>query len=314
METKKIVMGVISVAVAIIVLMSMIPIFTDAGASEDTFTNDGYFTMDKITATDTTTHTISWTSSNGKILTVDGVDMDITTWGLSPAQLITVFATETDIIRLGVINGQQALAWVQIRGATINYAGASNNFDATIGSGTVTAQFDSETNPRTMTYTDAYIINNAGSGDYVMKKSTESAFMLEDSPIYAIGTTDITVSGVSKTVIIKIDGNIEGVTVSTLYINNDDEPTYSDIVIDATEHSGYVGLYDFNKITFTGTIGTDTKDYVYSYVIVPHEVTAERSAHASPVESTLIGLIPLLMMVGIMLTAIGLFIAKYRKN
>ena len=71
METKKIVMGVISIAVAIIVLMSMIPIFTDAGKSEDTFDNSdsAFYFMKELESGDSWTRTDGVWAYNGETLT-----------------------------------------------------------------------------------------------------------------------------------------------------------------------------------------------------------------------------------------------------
>lgn len=303
---NKLIPIVITLVVGIILAGSVLmPVLNDASKTENTLTNEGYYTMDKLLSTDEAVYSFAWDATNGTIVTVNGTDMDITTWGLSTNQLVSVFASETDIIRLGVASGQAALQWVQIRGSTINYAGASSTFSATISEGTVTAQLDSEESPRTLTYDTAYFINNDGSGDYVMKKSDKTAYMLADTPIYAIGTTGIMGSGVSNNTTLKIEGDIEGVEISTLHTPATGDVTYEDVNIVYTPNNKYVGLYDFSKITFKGVIGDDSTDIVYSYVIVPKEVTAELSEHLTPGQIALMGAIPVLVIVALLVVAVG---------
>lgn len=310
METKKIVMGVISIAVAIIVLMSMIPIFTDAGASEDTFTNEGYYRMAEYD--DTASFTAKWDHTAPTKFTVDGVTYDLPTTQQSID--LNLMCAESFFLRYNVLTGY---VYVQAYGDT--FAGSyiartdqNQDMDITVSSGSVTFNTGGGTTPKTVTYTTMYVINN--DGDFVLKKPTESAYVLGDSTIIAIGHSAYNID----TYLI---GNIDdGFTRDYRSPSNPSAEvtnfTFSDVTVDDSEVSGYIDLYSLLKLTWTAT-NTDTSttyDTIYSQFLVPYEVTAERSIHASPVESTLIGLIPLLMMVGIMLTAVGLFIAKYRKN
>lgn len=296
MDTKKIVMGVISVAVAIIVLMSMIPIFTDAGASEDTFKNEGYFYVNKVTEGTTT---ISFDYTNPSVLTVN--DEEYTFEGM-PSD-ITVALTESSFLRFQP--GTRCILYT----SDSSYAGGTTSAKSlTISAtdGTMTVNLTGS-DPATITYTDLYVISD--SGEYVMKKSNESAYVLSDTVFFGAGRSTI---GTSDSEFLMLSGTVEdGATFTTL---RGSENTFTTPVIDATAIAGHEDLYDLSKVTTTATNSTGSSNLTYSYFIVPAEVTAERSVHASPVESTLIGLIPLLMMVGILLTAIGLFIAKYRKN
>lgn len=294
---------IVGLVIALVVVgMVLVPFVTEATTTERTFENEGYFYLDKINSTDETEHTIVWDVTDGKILTVDGVDMDITTWGLSNYQLITVFATETDLFRLGVISGSQALAWVQVRGSTIAYAGASTLFSATIGGGNVSVQIDDEASPRSLTYTDAYIIS-PDKADYVMKKSNESAYLKADSVIYGMGQTQVT--GTSGAVF-KVEGTIEDVDVTSL-VTTTPEITISDIEVSYSAVDGYIGLYAFSKVTFVATAGTDTTNCTYSYVIVPASVTVELFQHASNIEITLYQMIPILVVLGLVVAIVGLF-------
>lgn len=301
METKKIVMGVISIAVAIIVLMSMIPIFTDAGASEDTFTNDTnvLWRMKALENGDTYTFTgatDTWT--------LNGVDQGI------PA------------------NGQNALLgpdWCvrangQARGSTIS-GNLYNTILAVTSEDTITFTAQGLGGDATQSLPGYGVDKN---GDYALTIFGQmSAYANGNSVIVGTGNTAVDNVGFVCHVEATVDDgatftimdNRGGVHISNVVLSN--------TKVNYTTVDGYKDLYKVSSITtdiaFDSTDGDNvttshTGSIEYSSVVVPYEVTAERSAHASPVESTLIGLIPLLMMVGIMLTAVGLFIAKYRKN
>lgn len=305
METKKIVMGVISVAVAIIVLMSMIPIFTDAGASEDTFTNKGFFYVDSLDENQSVTYSCD---PNGAY--VDGVAIT-GEYATGYSGGASIAYTENFVVRWAG-TGPYALrgaywAYNQTGSASITFNG-DGTYSGTYTSGSTTTDISG-------TFTEFYglVLENS---DRVMTTSS--------SDKYANGDTIINGTGLSRCVnineyyVINIEGTIDdGVTVTAYSQLNGSEVTdlvISNIEINKSEVSNYIDLYDIESITFDVTLDDKTDSLTYTVFTLPTEVSAERSVHASPVEATLIGLIPLLMMVGILLTAIGLFIAKYRKN
>lgn len=312
METKKIVMGVISVAVAIVVLMSMIPIFTDAGASEDTYTNEGFFYANYLTST--STDTLTWDYADPTILTINDIDVDTSQWD-SSYQNVTVafsnkwfirFALDTTVIYLYDVD-------TAISSST-DYCSPSNekNFSMVCASGTATITMGEEVYTETIAG-DGLIITGENTGAYVMKKSSTNAYVLGDSLVYGSGRTDraLGTQGTSTNIMYKAsvdDGAVLiGISPNTYEVTTT-SVTYSEV------SNGHEDLYQLSKFTVGLTDGENTGTLTYNQIFVPSEVHAERSVHASPVEATLIGLIPLLMMVGIMLTAVGLFIAKYRKN
>lgn len=308
METKKIVMGVISIAVAIIVLMSMIPIFTDAGASEDTFTNEGYFRMAKYTSEDT--FVASWDYENPNQITINGV--------------VEQLPTSMNVLGTSIILGDNYyLRYVPRDSAvTLYYDGVGNMTASPETSTGMTIELGEEsivfqltggasTSRSVTTLTDFYAVNSTGS--FVMKDAEKPAYLNGDTEIYGCGRTSLTGNVLGTLVTGSVN---DGATVDIWRSNVD--TTASNVSFNATEKNGHKDLYVFDSVTFNANYTYEETDYsvplTYNFLVVPLEVTAERSAHASSVEATLIGLIPLLMMVGIMLTAVGLFIAKYRKN
>lgn len=293
----KIVGITVTALVSLVVLAGVLmPVLDDATATTDTFTNEGYFAMNKITATDDQTHTIAWSSSNAGILVVDGVNIDVSSFDTGSLNY-SIFATETDYFRIA--SDGSKLSWVQFRGGQAVSKIASTTFSATIGSGTVSALFDSNETPTTTTYTDAYIISSDGTGPYVMKKANKDAYMLADSLIYGMGITD--------SVSYLVSGDIEDISVtvvqasgSTVTVSNE-EVTYTPV-------NGYVGLYSFSNVTFDYTKDATPGTATYSYVIVPHEVTAERSVHFTDNQNALLAVIPMLVIVAILIGVVALVI------
>lgn len=306
METKKIVMGVISVAVAIVVLMSMIPIFTDAGASEDTFTNEGYARFSK---TDSET-VITWTPSvDRNTININGVDTPLSGFPKTFNYSYSIAFSDDFILRIYMDGAGVQNMQIWQSGYRTGMASTST-YTGTFTISSDTLSFNSGApDAVTSTYThtgDYFVIDPAG--DQIMKPRTESAYVLEDSSIIYAGG----ISGVDSSV-------LTGFYIEGTVGEYDFTPMLSGVTVDNvqtnyTEVTDHVDLLLLENIKFDTTYNDNVIHQTYSYFLVPYEVTAERSAHASPVEATLIGLIPLLMMVGIMLTAVGLFIAKYRKN
>lgn len=312
MESKNLLTLAITLTVGIILAGSLLmPVISDATTTEKTFENEGYFFMDKISSTDEDTHTITWAASTPNIIVVDGTNMDIASFGLpSGFASVTIFATETDIIRLGANNDGTSLNWVQVRGSTWYYSSSTTSFTATIAGGDLTAVLDGTT--RATTYTDAYLIDKDENGAYVMKKSDEKAFMLADSEFYNIGVTNIT----SGFIILKVEGNIESATVTPLTISPEtfSTPTISDEEIVKNTVNGYKDLYQFDKLTFTASYndGTNDKtiDCVYSYVIVPASVTAELTNHLNPGEIAIMNALPVLIIAALVVMAAGALYLK----
>lgn len=306
MDPKRIVALVVGASVMVLIFSALlVPIINDATTTERTLTNTGYFNMNKITDTDETTHTIAWDATNSQVLTVDGVDMPVSNWGIGSYQQVTVFATETDLIRVNPISGGQSISWVQIRGNQVNYAQANSTFSATMSEGSATISVDSS--PWSLTYSEAYIITN-GEGQYTMKKADETAYMLSDSLIYSLGYTQLPYSGGNDNVVFGVNGNINAVNVSVVRHSAATTISISDVEIHKTEVASYVGVSAFDKITFVATDDGTPTDVTYSYVIVPAEITAELAVHPDDGTRALLSAIPIIAMIGIVLAVVGVAI------
>ena len=137
-----------------------------------------------------------------------------------------------------------------------------------------------------------------------MKKSDAISYMNADSPIFGEGRSNI---GSQIGVAIMVEGTVDSVTVSEI---SSYSASFGDPTIVKTANANHKDLYELQKITFTGTIGTESSDLTYSYFIVPSEVTAERSVHFSPGENALIGAIPIMVIIALVLMATGALFLK----
>lgn len=307
---NKLVAGIVATAIAVIVLAGVLmPALDDATTTHETFKNEGYFYLNKLASTDTTDHTVVWDATSSNILTVDDVNIDVSTWRLESYQSVTIFATDTDMLRLGVGSGGLSVTWIQIRGSTISYAQASSSLNATIGGGNTTMYIDSGVTPRTLTYTDAYLITSE-KADYVMKKSNETVYMLKDSPVFSIGYTSLNNNDGGDNVVLLITGTMEDFDISVIRQSSAYDITFSNKLITATASSDYVNLYSFDKYTFTATENSTDTNCTYSYVIVPTEITAEKAQHLEPAMNTILSVIPFLIIVAVLLGVVAIFIAR----
>lgn len=273
------------------------PIVSDATATEKTFVNNGgFYPMKEISATDEGTYTLEWEKTNTTKLTINGITFDA--YGSYGSAITTIACGDDWIIRYSSADNQygycQTYNGVQWAGD-----GSSKSLTATAANGTLTVNVVSgidTTITRTYTYDTMYAIDTDVSDD-IMKKSTETPYVKGDSTLYAMGIT----SGITG--LVKVEGNIDdGVTVDV--IGQSDE-VVSNIVIDKTAVGGYNDLYTIEKITFDVEISGTTTNCVYSYFIVPYEVTAEKTQHLDTTQIAMIGVIGTLGAIVLIAAAAG---------
>ena len=309
MEGSKLLTLIVTVTVGIIFIGALLgPVINDVSTTEKTFTNEGYYRVNEIKSTDTETYTLSWSVSEPGVITVNDVDSEISSWGAEVNQSFSIFATETDIFRIGIGVGD-VLSWVQIRGGTYFYAAASSSFTATIGSGSVSVLLDSDATPKELTYSTAYIIDPTNTAEYTMKKSNVAAYIKDDSLVYGMGITGVNASSY----VMKVTGTVDTMDVDVIPVTNDaPDLTISDLNVVSSAVSKYIGLQSFDKVTFNATPeGSSTPTAcTYSYVIVPYQVTAELSQHLDAGEIALLAVLPLLAITTLLLLAVRFFTGR----
>lgn len=310
---NKLVMISIAAVIGIIVLGSVLmPIMNDATAKEDTFTNEGYYTMDSVT--DESSRIITWSKATPTKITIDGGDFDMSFAEVNRSY--TLIGSESLIVRY---QKDSSVTGIQLYGGstytsfhTGSAATAGDTITITLDAGDVTVLTDG-TSPLSVTKsvgTDAYIINPTNDGDYsyVMKKADKAAFVLGDSTIKFLG---VSVAAGPSGIAIYGTGSIDdGMTLSTIYKQNTiTSVTYSDPVVTDEEVSGYVeDVYKLDKYNFTITYDSSTYDATYSYFLVPAEVTAERSVHFTDGQNAIFAAIPVMIILAVLLGVVALVI------
>lgn len=312
MDIKTISVAFVAIMVGAVAFGAMLPIFQDVTATEDTFTNEGYYTMDKID--NDTERVITWSRSTPDKITIDGVDFDMSFAETNKSY--TLIGSESVILRYQVdssVKGIQVYGSEYVGFHTGSAESAGTNLTITLSSGSFTYVTDG-TSPLNKTFsvgTDAYVINPSTQGQYafVMKKSNIPAYVLADSDIRFLG---VSVTGGPNGIAIYGIGNVEdGMTLSTIYKPNTiTTVTYTDPVVTDSEINGYVDLYTLDKYTFTITYDANTYDATYSYFLVPSEVTAEKSIHGDDGFNTIVDLIPLVIGMGLLLIAVWWFVVR----
>ena len=306
MNVKEITMGIVATIVAlVIVVVCAIPIISESVDPNDTFKNEGSF---ELTYNQPDSITLEWDHTVPGTITVN--DEAITMPTLTNGESRTVLCGDDWIIRYGYGTslGGNYIQWYPSTGASIT-ASVNNGLDlvVTCDSGTVTVT-DTATTPNTATASYTYFYCVANDGDYVMKNGSETVYVTGDTTVYAMGLTNV---GTYTSTGIKIEGTIDdGMTWSVFRGNA--EYTFSDEEIHYTEVGGYIGLYSLESMTATVTAGDQSVDAVYSYFIVPSEISAEKAVHADSSVTSILSVIPVMMVLAILIGAVGMFIKTRR--
>lgn len=298
---NKLISIVLTLVVGIILAGSvLVPVLDDATATEKTFDNrDGaLFQLEKFD--ETTEYSFEWVYTDPTHATVNNETVTL-------SRATVICATDSFLIRYGqdtsngyymqsVGDGLGVVYGTETRKTTLTISASSGTLTATV------ANEGSDPIIRTASITEGYGI--VANGGYVMKASNQTAYMLADSPIVAMGLTLL--DGVWSNMF-QIVGNVEGVEVTQI---NPTPATYtiSNVEVNAESSASYIDLYELQSITFDATLVSDNTTVhacTYDYFIVPAEVTAELSEHLTPGQIALMGAIPVLVIVALLVVAVG---------
>lgn len=298
MEIKPAMVAIAAFVVITVIAAVLMPVLDDATTTEVKYTNDGYYRMAAIDNTDT--YSLSWSSSAASTFTVNGENMDVSTFGLTGSGSYTFFTVGNGIFRVVVSADGGEISSIQLRmneSGSIVYLVSSTNMSATISGGSITVTLGDTS--KTFSFTDAYVIDP--DGDYIMKTSDSTSYVMSDSSIYCSGLTGIA----SASYLFEIDGTVStlGDTINYYPLTNDaPDLTFSNVVVDSSEVAGFNDLHTFKKISFSATPTAGTAQTVtYSYVIVPYEVTAEKTVHLTASENAILLVIPALLIIAIII-------------
>lgn len=288
---------IVGVVVALVLAGAVLPVFAETTSATDTFTNDGIIRMSKVD--DSFNSTIEWDHTKPSVVSINGVDKTM------PQDLtiaLTIGGTDDYFIRYASTS-----VTVFHDSAVVNASVADEtDMTITISAGTITSTNGSYTD--TFTYTDdLFLISD--DGKYIMKNMADKVYVKSDSDIHAYGRTYLG-DGINTQCNFNINGNLDdGFTIEPWGTNT--TLTVSNEIVTDEKVNGYIGLYKFTNVSFTVS---DTSEHsttaTYGQVIVPYEVTAEKTAHPDGPLSVMLNVLPLLAIAGLVTGAVVWFINR----
>lgn len=293
---NKIVMISIAAVIGIIVLGSVLmPIMNDATATTDTFSNvegsQGYFIP---IGPDTESYTLSFDGSSPGKVVVNGEDVPLFDGTIIAMTDSGIFRCNNSLgTRLSLISSTNTASQID---TTLTITITNGVFSYVIGTAAAV----------TMDISDGGFAI-AKTGDYVMTGANQNIYLNKDSLIYGSGLTSVT--GGAWNTNFQFSGSIEdGVTVIVNYPVNNNVPTISNEAVVNSPIDGHKDLYDLEKVTFDATLGDNVTSCTYDRIIVPAEITAERSVHFTPGENAIFAAMPIMIILAVLLGVVALVI------
>lgn len=279
----------IAVVVGVLLCATMLfPIISEATATDRTFDNSqyAYYDMKALEEGDSWAYAAGTWTYNDQPITINNVGGD----------KISIVASNNEVVRQ---DGQA-------RGTSYN---GSNTDD--VEAITVEGVDYLNINDNNVAYTSGY--GAVPDGDYVLKKYDAAGYVKKDTPLWVTGFTNLTTSSNSQ-LIVHIEGTIDDgltITVTPKAYAPVTGITVGDYTINYESASEGVGLYKLTSVVFdvTGTFNEEeiTTTFTYSTFVIPKEITAEKSQHLNDTEQTLVGIIPLLVIIGLVIGVLAIF-------
>ena len=299
MEKKDLIIGVVGLAVCVIVAATVLmPILSDATKTTDTFKNEGYFIVEEFTG-DNIEYSAKWDHTKPNQITVNDNDISLQNVGNTQVSLILDgnfflrYFPATSAVSL--YYGSQAIVSANVNDGTdmiVSYSDGNITFENTAST------------PATRVIPVETFYSISITGEYTMKKADKSAYMNSDSLVYGCGR-----SGSGDTIVGSlVYGTLDDVSVNIWR----GDYTAEDITVNKTAVADHLDLYMFNSVSFTA-VPTDegsNQTITYSYVVVPAEVTAERSQHLDSGSIAIINAIPIIIIVAMITMAVGFFLIR----
>lgn len=291
MEKMNLITLVITLVVGVILAGSLLaPVVEDVTATSDTYTNEGYFYVES-PGDSSVTYLFQ-----DNALTINGEAVPLPTGSEYPDGL-TIFYTEHICVRYDD-------GLFKVRGVANHNAYYLN---VTVQNGTITGEYQwSSEGVSTINWTYEEFVGMVGqTTDRVMGKSVEH-YLNADSYIETTGLTNLTNIGWA---VVHISGSItDGITVKLYNQGSGAELTtltVSNVEIHYTEVANHIDLYKVDRITFDVTDGTNTASATYTIYTLPAQVTADRSNPMPTDQATIMGAIPIMVIVALLMLAVG---------
>lgn len=294
MEINRFVTVAIGVFVAAIVILSIAAPVIHAGTAETlTYTNEGT----PYAEYDGEQHIIK--------LSYDGTDLTITADGVECQNPdFSLYGSAT------IVYGSDGLIRLSSNGNVRGFAdnlyrlNMTSGVDVTITIGATTTVVSDGTTTLNVPLTPlAYI---APTGDYVLSVSP----CVTDDSIIIAGTTDYSGGYFASTL---ANGPIDDLTVANAYCWFGEGVTVSNVeaVVNSSAVSG--NLVKIDNVEFT-TEASNSNEYtaVYSYFLAPAVVEYNNPNFIDSTVTTIAGMLPVLMLVGVMLFVVGTYVTNRR--
>ena len=298
---SKIPVLVVALVIGIVLVTSaVVPLASDYSDAK-TFKNVGYYDM---TYTEENSVTAVWDHTKPNEITINETSIPLTTADQFLPK--TILCGDDWLIRYS--NGGQSIGFfIQYygpSGASI-LASESEAADMTITCASNSYSIaTTHSTPKTASGSYTYLYCVSDNGDFVMKNSTEAAYVNGDTPILAMGTSNV---GNVPSVGISIEGTIDLNLMDNRFRGtgisfSNENATYSDV-------SNYKNLYTIEKLTATASDGgTNTTDLTYNYFIIPAEVTADPDNPTA--YKNLVKVVPLMAFIMLVVAAAGMVYLK----
>lgn len=326
MEIKNIALSAIGVAIAALIVVSLlVPIVNDATSTTTTFENKGYFYVDTFDTTEDLT--VSWDHENPGVITVNDDEVPVNLLGHSDSELLTLVSGSTSS------GGTFALVVLSTSSdgtiKSVRYSGATGgSVNASISAGTDltltctggTATVSDGTNTATASYTSISSIC-ADKTNLVMKDSTVSARLLTTSnlSVQTIANMALVTGGsVSGTMGEILSGTVASPSITVWRASSSVALKAGTLTVNKTAISEYTNLYSVDTVSFTttltDTVGEETKtadtDITLTSFVVPAEVTASKVSPMDATQATMLNIVPILVIIGLLCATVALIIAR----
>ena len=298
MKAQNIIYGLVALIIAVIITVSaVVPIFMETTKTDDTFTNSGRGSYKYISNEDE--YTLTWYYETPTKITVNDVVIDAVSGNDLVAMgdfCVRIQPTNSGYAQLILANNES--------GVTANVSD-SKNFTLTYSSGDLTVTNGTTTKTLTIDGFYAIVPPNDNAATHTMKISTDRAYLKSDTNLIVMGLTSV---GGQWNTGYMVEGTLTDYSVSQWTGSVSYEPT--NVSDDSATVSGYIDLYTIKQFNWIVDNSGTPVNVTYNYFLVPNEVTAERSIHPDGPTSTIINLIPLIIVAGILLLAIVYFIRR----
>lgn len=296
MEKMNVLTLIITLVVGVILTGALLgPVINDATKTEQTFVNEGVFNYGIFTPEDE--YELEVVGADGSI-TVNGVAVDPFN---ATTRYYSIVASDNFVARYGYSNNIYFCQCVGKDSSNNTFADGGVLTNISIDNGALAVQItksDSTVVSKTVEFTELYAIVPTAD-EAVMKVATDSVYIKGDSPIYSSGLTQVTL----WSNLFHLEGTYnDGLTISS---PNLPDATYDNITWNIEPVSGYVDLYKLTSIEFDINNNGTTYHATYAYFGVPAEVTAELSNHLTPGQISLMGAIPVVVIVALLMVAVG---------